>query len=666
MSSEAWNDSRLLWDHPAPQLTRMDGFRRLVNRKHGLDIEGYDELHQYSVSNYDFWGDLWEYLGIIYSIRYTKVLEEGPIKEVPTWFPGARLNYAENMLWRNDDAVAITERHELGDTQSYSFRQLRELVRQMSTALRSNGLKAGDRVAAIVANNANAVVLALSIASIGAIFSSTGTDMGVKGLLDRYRQIEPKFLFAETEALYSGKKIDQLPKVAQVVDGLKDYGLQRVVLLHSPSGQEASDAATRDIPLSVKFSAFIHSDDGSPLIFEQLPFDQPLFILYSSGTTGVPKCIVHSAGGVLIQTKKDIHLHLDISMNDTYFQFTTAGWMMWPYMLAGLSCGARLVLYDGSPFYPDVQTYLKFIDEQGVNAFGTSPRFLSELQARVPNPLEIGSFDALRVITVIGAVFTVPLFEWVHHAFGKDKLIASASGGTDICGCFVICSPLLPNHSGDIQCKGLGMKVEVFDSEGRNIDETGEAGELVCTRPHPSIPVKFWGDDERGSRFLAAYYDVYPGIWRHGDFIAKNPKTGGLRIYGRSDGVLNPSGIRFGSGEIYTVLERFADVIDDSICVGQQRPGEEHERVLLFLKLRSGHALTPELEKSVRLAIREALSPRHVPTYVLAVDDIPYTVNGKKIEVAVKKIVSGKDVQPNGSVANPEAFTLYTRYRNLK
>ncbi|KAI0321066.1 acetoacetate-CoA ligase [Amylostereum chailletii] len=664
---DQFDKAKLLWTHPAPQLTRMDALLHLINRKHGLHIQTYHELHAYSVSDYGFWQDLWEFMGIIYSDPPTQVLKEGHIKEVPEWFPGARLNYAENLLWRNDDMLAITESSELGRVKSYSFRQLREKVRQTAAALKTNGLIPGDRVAAIVANNTIAVVIALATASLGGIFSSTATDMGAQGVLDRYRQIQPKFIFAETEAVYAGKFIDLLPKVTTVVQDLTGLGLEHVVLLPgAKSGKEPSGAALKNIPSSMTLSRFLASDNGRPLTFEQLPFSHPLYILYSSGTTGAPKCIVHSAGGVLIQTKKDIHVQVDLGMNDTYFQYTTTAWMMWPYMLTGLSCGARIVLYDGSPFYPDIRTYLKFIHEQGVTALGTSPRFLSEVQARVPDLKEIGSFDALRVIASTGAVLTPPMFEWAQRAFGADKLIASSSGGTDICAAFVASTPLLPNYSGDIQAKGLGMKVEIFDNEGKNIEDTGAAGELVCTRPHPSLPVKFWGDDERGTKFLSAYYDTYPGVWRQGDFIAKNPRTQGLRIYGRSDGVLNPSGVRFGSGEIYTVLEQFSAEIDDSICVGQRRAHEDHERVLLFLKMRPGHEFTPALERTMRDAIRTALSARHVPTFIFAVDEIPYTVNGKKIEIAVKQIVSGSNIKPSGTVANPDSLKLYYQYRDIE
>ncbi|THH03812.1 hypothetical protein EW146_g10337, partial [Bondarzewia mesenterica] len=491
------------------------------------------------------------------------------------------------------------------------------------------------------------------------------------GILDRYGQIQPKFLFSDTEVAYAGKTIDLLPKITEVANNLTAKGLEHVILLPSvKSGKEPPESVSNGIPKSASLSVFLAAGDRLPLSFEQLPFSHPLYILYSSGTSGPPKCIVHSAGGVLVQTKKELTIHFNLDLNDTYFQYTTTGWMMWPYMLAGLSCGARLILYDGSPFYPDVRSYLKFVNDQGqvvlITLLGTSPRFLAEVQGRGIHPLDLGRFEALRTIASTGAVLTAPMFEWVQSAFGPDKHIVSSSGGTDICAAFVISVPTLPVYAGEIQAKSLGVKVEIFDQLGNNIEHTGQPGELVCTRPHPSLPIKFWGDDERGTKFLKAYYNVYPGVWRQGDFIARNPRTLGLIIYGRSDGVLNPSGVRFGSGEIYTVLEQFSFAIDDALCVGQRRPQDKDERVLLFLKMRSGHRLVAGLDAKIREAIRKGLSARHVPKYIFEIEDIPYTVNNKKIEIAVKQIVSGSDITPSGTVANPESLKLYYKYRNLE
>lgn len=366
-----------------------------------------------------------------------------------------------------------------------------------------------------------------------------------------------------------------------------------------------------------------------------------------------------------MNSKKDCMVGFGILPTDVYFQYTTTGWMMWPFMLTGLACGARIVLYDGSPFHPDLRSYLKFINDQGVTVFGTSPRFLTEVQMRNIKPLEIASFEALREMTVTGAVITAPLMEWTHEAFGRKLHVGSSSGGTDVFCAFVSCVLSLPLHAGELQGKCLGMAVELFDPAGKNIENTGQPGELVITRPHPSIPVCFWGD-ESGTKFRQAYYDTYPGVWRQGDFVVKNPKTTGFIFLGRSDGVLNPSGVRFGSAEIYTVLESFSDELDDSLCVGQRRTQDPDERVLLFLKMRSGRTLTPALIDRIKSAIRTSLSPRHVPTYVFDITDIPYTVNGKKIEIAVKQIVSGSDLKPSGTVANPESLNLYYKFRDIE
>ncbi|KAI0297209.1 acetoacetate-CoA ligase [Multifurca ochricompacta] len=661
MTLDAFANSRLLSKPAAPQRTRVEALRRLINRKHGLHLKDFFDLHEYSVTNYTFWVDLWEYLGIISSVLPSKILEEGYIKEVPRWFPGARLNYAENLLWRADDAIAITEGNESGNITSYSFRELREQVRRLAVALKVHGLQPGDRVAAIIANKTTSVAIALASASLGGVFTSTATDMGVKGILDRYQQVLPKFIFSETEVVYAGKTVNLVPKVSEVVQDLSSKGLEHVILLPSiKTGQEVSQEVIKRIQLSTTLSAFLASDDGRPLTFEQLPFEHPLFILYSSGTTGPPKCIVHSGGGVLIQTKKELAVNIDLGIDDTYFQYTTTAWMMWPYMLAGLACGSRVILYDGSPFYPDVKTYLKFIDQQNVTVLGTSPRFLSEVQGRGILPRrDIGKFEAIRTVTSTGAVLTAPQFEWAKSAFNDQATVYSGSGGTDICGAFVFSISTHPVYAGEIQGKVLGMAVGVFDEEGKDISESGLAGELVCTRPHPSIPVFFWGDDKHGSKFLKAYYDTYPGVWRQGDFIAMNPRTKGYIIYGRSDGVLNPSGVRFGSGEIYGVLERseFSARIDDAICVGQRRPQDKDERVLLFIKMRP---------RAICSAIKDALSARHVPAYVFEVKDIPYTVNGKKIEIAVKKIVSGVQVVPSATVANPESLGYYYQYQDIE
>ncbi|KAJ4483937.1 acetoacetyl-CoA synthetase [Lentinula aciculospora] len=663
--SSYFDSSHLLRENPQPQFTNIEIFRRAVNRKHGLNLKDFHEFHKYSIENYSFWEDAWQHLRILYSVPPQSVITEGSILNVPIWFPGARLNYAENLLWRNDDSIACTAGGETGKVIECSFRELRLRVQKMASAMRANGSQIGDRVAAVVTNSIEAVVLALATASIGGIYSSTATDMGTQGILDRYRQIRPKFVFLETEVMYAGKTVDLREKISAVVKGLHEHGLKYTVLL--PSAISGKEIKTDGLPDTVNLSKFLATGTGSDLVFEQLPFNHPLYILYSSGTSGPPKCIVHSAGGVLMQTLKDQRMMFDMKDSDTLFQFTTTGWMMWNFMVSSLASGCRMVLYDGSPFHPTLEAYLKFISDAGVTLWGTSPRFLAEVKGRKLSPLKIGSFEGLRTLAVTGAVVTPPMFKWTQEAFGGKFQFVSTSGGTDVCCAFVGGVPSLPVYVGEIQHKALGMAVEVFDEDGKNIEHTGQAGELVCTRPHPSLPVMFWGDTPDGKKFRDTYFNFYPGVWRQGDFMVVNPKTKGIMILGRSDGVLNPNGVRFGSGEIYTVLEKFNTVIEDCICVGQRRPNiDEHERVLLFLKMRAENKYTASLEKEIRSSIRTALSARHVPAYIFEVEDIPVTINGKKIEIAVKQIVSGSTLKPSGTVANPDSLKLYYKYKNIE
>ncbi|KAF8639529.1 hypothetical protein AX17_001434 [Amanita inopinata Kibby_2008] len=662
-----FTQSQQLWapDESVRTRSSVEELRRYINQRHNLKLANFHELYQFSVSDYAFWEDLWKYLDIRCSVPHSRLLEKGKLlKEIPTWFPGARLNYAENILIRNDDAIACTESNDLGAVANYSFRELRERVQIIASALISYGLREGDRVAAIVTNSFTAVALALATTSIGAIYSTTATDIGIHGVLDRYRQIQPKFLFADVESVYAGKIVNLVEKVTEIIKDLSGYGLQMAVLF--PGSVSGVDATVIGCPNTISLAEFLRNASERPLTFAQLPFDHPAFILYSSGTSGKPKCIVHSAGGVLLQSKKDIKLGLSCRPGDTFFQYTSTGWMMWTFMLSTLACGGRLILYEGSPFHPSVQDFLRFIDDQKVNYLGTSPKFLAEIQNRNLNPLDIAPFKSLRTIVSAGAVLTPALHTWAQSAFGRNKYIYTASGGTDICATFVSYAPTLPVHAGEIQAKTLGMKIEVFDSVGNNIEDTGRPGEMVCTRPHPSLPIRFWGD-EYGEKLRAAYFDMYPGVWRQGDFTVVNPRTQGLIILGRSDGVLNPAGIRFGSSEIYNILESFSPRIEDTLCVAQRRPGiDTDERVLLFIKMQPGHKFSSGLMEKIKDAIRSGLSRRHVPAWIGEIQDIPYTINGKKVEIAVKQIVSGVDVQPTATIQNPKSFDLYYKYRGLQ
>ncbi|KAF8199906.1 acetoacetate-CoA ligase [Mycena galopus ATCC 62051] len=655
-----FEDSKLLWKPVQISSAVVEQLRHFVNQKHGLRLDNYHALHKYSVESYTFWLDLWEFFGIISSVPPgKKIIEKGTIPEVPVWFPEARLNYAENLLRRTDNSIACTAAGETGIVRHYTFRELRELVRQMACAMRRHGLQKGDRVAGVLNNTVNAIVIAMAAASIGAIYSCTATDMGTQGILDRYRQIKPRFVFADTEFSYGGSVVNLVPKITEVFRDLKDYGLQHAIALPSlVTGKEIQ------IPNSSVLSKFLAMDDGQELIFEQLPFSHPLWILYSSGTSGVPKCMVHCAGGILLQHLKELRIHFNLKPGDKFFQYTTTGWMLWNVVLSSLAAGIHIVLYDGSPFYPDISTFLKFVSDQDVTVFGTSPRYLTEIRNQGINPLDVGTFKSLRTLSSTGAVLTSPMFSWTQKAFGGNIHLASACGGTDICSPFVSGLCTLPVYAGETQCKSLGLDVQIFDPQGNNIEDTGVAGEMVCVRPHPSQPLYFWGD-ESNKKYRASYFDMYPGIWRQGDFMVFNPITKGVKVLGRSDGVLNPSGVRFGAAEIYSVLEDFSATIADVLCVGQRRPQDDDERVLLFLKMKEGHVLDDRFVWCLKNAIRTNLSARHVPAYVFAVDDIPYTSNGKRIEIAVKQIVSGVDTKPSGAVANPESLKLYYKYRDL-
>ncbi len=613
-----------------------------------LERPDYPELHRWSVEHLaDFWGLVWDDAGVIASEGYTQVM--GPPRFPGTeWFPGARLNFAENLLARGAaDQEALRFVGEEGTRRSLSYAELRDAVNACAHGLRERGIGPGDRVAAVVTNSPEAIIGLLASSSVGAIWSSCSPDFGVSGIHDRLGQIEPKVLITVNAYHYNGKEHDCLEKVRKVAERISSIEHRFVIpFTASPIELQANEEPWDDLRLP----------ETSDPHFEQLPFDHPLAILYSSGTTGLPKSIVHGSGGVLLKHLSEHRYHIDLHPGDRFFYYTTCGWMMWNWLVSGLASGATLILYDGAPTFPDVSRLWELVEEERITHFGTSPKFLGAVQKAGYCPRDHHNLQSLRAILSTGSPLSEELFDWVYASVSDQMPLMSISGGTDLVGCLMLGNPNLPVYRGEIQSLPLGMGTAAFSPEGQPV--VGEKGELVCTTPFPSMPVFFWNDPE-GQRYRKSYFDRFPDVWAHGDFV-EITERGGVIVYGRSDTVLNPGGVRIGTAEIYRPVEAMEEVVD-SLVVGQ--PWEDDVRVVLFVVLREGLELNDELEKKIRAIIRTHATPRHVPARMLAVADIPRTISGKKVEKAVLQVLEGETVENTAALANPESLEAFAHLR---
>jgi len=632
---------RPLWtpDPARAAATGMARFMRLAGKR------DYAELHRWSVEHSeDFWDLLWRFCQVRGAPGERRLLNAGRMPGA-VWFPQARLNFAENLLRGGEDGLAISFWGEDRVKRRLSRRELTDLVSRLAQALAAAGVRKGDRVAAYLPNLPEAVAAMLATASLGAVWSSCSPDFGVQGVLDRFGQIEPKVLFCADRYLYGGKEYDLRGKNAQILAGLP--GIARCVEVGYATGG---------------FGEFLAPFAPADIAFERVDFNHPLAILYSSGTTGVPKCIVHGAGGTLLQHLKEHQLHSDLRAGDRLFYFTTLGWMMWNWLVSGLASGAALLLYDGSPFVGRGRILFDMADAEGMTHFGTSAKFIDAIAKIDLKPKDTHRLEHLRVVLSTGSPLVAEGFDYVYRNVKADVCLASISGGTDIVSCFVLGNPTLPVWRGEIQSKGLGLAVEVYDEQGRSL-EPGK-GELVCTRPFPAMPIGFWNDPD-GSRYRAAYFEKYPNVWRHGDWCEITPH-GGIVIYGRSDAVLNPGGVRIGTAEITRQVERLEEVLE-SIVIGQDWPPEKPDdvRVVLFVKLREGLQLDEALANRIKKQIRDNTTPRHVPAKVLQVADIPRTRSGKLVELAVRDVVHGRQVKNLEALANPEALELFRGRQEL-
>jgi acetoacetyl-CoA synthetase len=643
----------LLWQ-PSPATVaaaNITAFGKHIEHKYGVQLPDYPALHRWSVGQRaEFWREVWDTCGVIASARGDTVLADGDRMPGAKFFPDARLNFAQNLLRRRDTETALVFQSETGATSRTSYKDLYEDVSRITQALRAMNIQPGDRVAAFLPNIPETVVMALACHAVGAVWSSCSPDFGVQGVLDRFRQIEPRVLIACDGYFYGGKQIDTLEKVRQIKDGLPS--LDRVLIvphLRQTTGDTLTVGRIKGARLVLDYLLRYTPGD---IEFTQLPFGHPIYILYTSGTTGLPKCIVHGAGGTLLQHLKEHRLHFDIRRNDRVFWFTTCGWMMWNWLVSVLASEATLLLYDGSPFQPNANALFDLAARERMTHLGVSAKYIQAIQKAGIKPLATHDLSALRLIGSTGSTLLPEGFDYVYANVKKDVCLSSFSGGTDIISGFVGGAPTLPVRSGEIQGKTLGMAVEVWNETGQRV--VGEKGELVCTKAFPSMPIGFWNDAD-GARYRAAYFEKFPNVWAHGDFAEETP-DGGFFIYGRSDATLNPGGVRIGTAEIYRQVEQLDDVME-SVAIGQDWEGDV--RVVLFVVMRPGVTLNDELREKIRRQIRQGASPRHVPAKIVEVAEIPRTRSGKITELAIRDVVHGRPVQNAEALANAEALEYF-------
>ncbi|MDP1536602.1 MAG: acetoacetate--CoA ligase [Burkholderiales bacterium] len=641
-----------LWQ-PSPaqiQASNLTAFIRHVAQHGGPALDGYASLYDWSITQApDFWSAVWDFCGVI-GKRGSSALEHADRMPGARWFADARLNYAENLLQRDGDDDAIVFQGENQIKSRISFNELRHEVSRLAQALRAAGIRPGDRVAGYLPNLPGAVIAMLATASIGAVWSSCSPDFGVQGVVDRFGQIGPRMLFAADGYFYNRHTIDNLPRLREIIAQLPT--VEKLVIV--PYTGSAPQIA--NLPCAVSIHDFMAPYRAHAIDFAQLPFDHPLFILFSSGTTGAPKCIVHGTGGTLLQHLKEHVLHTDIQRGDRLFYFTTCGWMMWNWLVSGLAAGATLLLYDGSPFAARGAVLWDYAAQEKMTMFGTSAKYIDALAKLGLTPRLTHDLSALRALLSTGSPLAPESFDYVYRNIKTDLQLASISGGTDIISCFALGCPILPVWRGELQCRGLGMKVEVWNDTGQPVQ--GEKGELVCTAPFPSMPIGFWNDPD-GARYRAAYFERFPGVWHHGDYVELSAHDG-LVIHGRSDAVLNPGGVRIGTAEIYRQVEQL-DEITESLAIGQDWPPHQPNdvRVVLFVRLREGLTLDVALTERIKQQIRDHTTPRHLPAVVVQVADIPRTRSGKIVELAVRNVVHGQPVKNIEALANPEALEHY-------
>lgn len=635
------SNETLLW-HPSDEAITNSNLA-IFARELDLPLD-YPRLHQWSIQNREaFWRAMWEFAGIVGSPGTTTLSETKPFAD-SAWFSDARLNFAENLLKSEDDRTALVEINESDVRIELTFAQLRVRVAAVAGELKRLGIAENDRIAAWLPNNADTVIAMLATASIGAIWCSCSPDFGVEGAFDRFSQIEPKLLLATDQYQYNGRVYDVSENVQTLTSRI-------------PSIDDV--LWRKNSPDQCDFQR-IYANDSESLTFERLPFNHPLYIMFSSGTTGVPKCIVHGAGGTLIQHVKEHQLHVDLKRDDVLFFFTTTGWMMWNWLVSGLATGCTLVLYDGSPFFPRRDTLIDLIDRERITAFGVGAKYVSSIERVQVKPRETHDLSSLRSILTTGSPLSHESFDYVYRDFKRNVWLASISGGTDLISCFVLGNPLSGVYQGEIQGPGLGMATSVFDDTGQSIND--QKGELVCTKSFPSAPIGFWNDTD-GERYHDAYFARFENTWAHGDFAEINSTTAGYVIHGRSDAVLNPGGVRIGTAEIYRQLERFDEVVD-AVCVGQD--WENDTRIVLFVVLTEGLRLNKYLRKDIRSAIRSNASPRHVPAKIEQVGDVPRTRSGKIAELAVREIIHGREVKNTTALENPECLEQFKGHEALE